>query len=363
MLKRINIRNFRGIREGEITELSRLSILIGPNGSGKSALIEACYVGGYRFPTIAVGYITQRRRHTYNGAQWVIFGGGQPGKPARIEIEWKDTQCVVRRVYWDRFLANPEAFKPLTDRLNERRAPWPYSCFRIYREHPPPQQPNEQITPPLDGMNDSVASVTVIAANNDFEFLEGERDLQRPNVRLVESSQTEALHDLFSRVVQTGRRKEIEEIVRAVIPDLQGIEILTDGGEPRLFLTYSGHAVPASLGGDGIQALLRTLFQLASPDKGTVLLEEPEAHQHPRTLWSEVKAIVEAVRIGVQVIITTHSLELIDLILNELTSEEKSSTEFVTVRKVRLDDGVLNTLRLSGSDADLARSSLAEDLR
>jgi len=40
MIKRVRIRNFRGVREGEL-ELAPLSILLGANNSGKTTVLEA----------------------------------------------------------------------------------------------------------------------------------------------------------------------------------------------------------------------------------------------------------------------------------------------------------------------------------
>lgn len=45
MIDSIQIRNFRGIREGEIDGFRRINLFIGPNNSGKSTLMEALYLG------------------------------------------------------------------------------------------------------------------------------------------------------------------------------------------------------------------------------------------------------------------------------------------------------------------------------
>ena len=44
IIGRIEVRNFRGIKETSIDGLSQLSILIGKNGAGKSSLLEALYL-------------------------------------------------------------------------------------------------------------------------------------------------------------------------------------------------------------------------------------------------------------------------------------------------------------------------------
>jgi len=44
MLKSLYIRNFRGIKEAEIEELTNVNIFIGRNSVGKSSILEAIYL-------------------------------------------------------------------------------------------------------------------------------------------------------------------------------------------------------------------------------------------------------------------------------------------------------------------------------
>src|SRR5262249_39051107 len=133
-------------------------------------------------------------------------------------------------------------------------------------------------------------------------------------VHLVEgyaSNDQQPLHELYTRVVQNGRRTDAIGIVTEVFPGVTNVEILTENGEPILHFVFSDHSVPATLAGDGIQALLRLSLELAASAGGVALLEEPEVHQHPGAIRQSARAILAAVRRQIQVLITTHSLELI----------------------------------------------------
>lgn len=65
-------------------------------------------------------------------------------------------------------------------------------------------------------------------------------------------------------------------------------------------------------------------------------------------------------RRGVQVILTTHSLELIDMLVEEATPEDVPRMALFTLA---LDDGVLRQGRLAGEQIASARADVAEDLR
>lgn len=353
MLKRIKIENLRGIREGELDGLTRLVVLVGPNGSGKSTVLEGAFIGGARYPAMATGTVTRRRASTWNGAPWLIRGGSE-GTVARVEVEWADGMCIARRIQWDSALLVPDA----NEKLSRTGALGPYSAFRIYRDRPP--------MPPSKVGEASAFAVTAMAADNDHLPYDVEVDLQPPSLRLVDATMGQPLHDLFTQAKKSSRRDDILESAQTVVPGLEDIEILTENSVPRLFLTFRaevGPPVPVSLAGDGIHALLRMTFELASPAGGTVLLEEPELHMHPRALSSCAKAIVAAVRRDVQVILTTHSLELIDRLLSELTNEEVVDPDMMTLQQLQLRDGALVVMPIPASEAERARSSLEEDLR
>ena len=44
MIESIKIRDFRGIKQGEIEQFKKINLLVGPNNSGKSAVLEAIYL-------------------------------------------------------------------------------------------------------------------------------------------------------------------------------------------------------------------------------------------------------------------------------------------------------------------------------
>ncbi len=241
--------------------------------------------------------------------------------------------------------------------LANRGAPRPYSAFRIYRRQPPlddssnPNQTEERF------------SVTGMAADNQFEPGDAEgNDPKGLAFRLVRPHSSQALHDLFSMALEQGRKRDVLEHAKALVPELVDLDILTEAGVPWLALDLPGGPVPATLSGDGVLAALRIVFQLAAAE-GVALIEEPEVHQHPAGLARVTLAIVTAVRLGLQVILTTHSLELIDHLIAHLSDEELSQEDFLTVTRVRLENGRLNTTKSAASEVAHARVEIEEDLR
>lgn len=352
MLKTIEAYEFRGLREARVDGLGRLTVLVGRNAAGKSSLLEAAYVAASRYPGGAVGTVVQSRQFE-NGARWLLREGR--AQSARVCARFDDGERIEREIFWDPALA----VEPIARALQNRAAPGAYSAFRVYRRHPPIAAGS------VSGFGDAEPFAVVgVATNNDFESIDVEGHAPRGvPVQLVKPQHGAPLHDGFSRAVQLGHRDRIIELVRVFLPDVRSIDVLTDRGAPWLGLTLATHTVPVPLAGDGLQAALRMLFELASPPGSLVLVEEPEIHQHPAGLSVVARVLVEAVRAGVQVIMTTHSLELFDSLLSSLDEAEVIDPGFLVVHRIRLGNGTVVATSTSAREAEAARTQIAEDLR
>jgi hypothetical protein len=184
-----------------------------------------------------------------------------------------------------------------------------------------------------------------------------------PEVRFIDPravSLTAPLHQTYTRVVEHGLYKEAIASLKTLIPGLQDIQILAEGDMPVVYLIFGEYAVPAALAGDGIRLLLNLTFELATRPGGLVLLEEPEVHMHPGAIRQSARAILAAVRRKVQIVLSTHSLELIDAILSESSDAD---LEQLSLYRLQLQQGSLKTSRLPGPQVAFARTEIQDDLR
>jgi hypothetical protein len=118
-------------------------------------------------------------------------------------------------------------------------------------------------------------------------------------------------------------------------------------------------AEQVALCGDGIQAAVQILLNLAViRSGGLALIEEPEVFQHPRAIGQTVKVLWEAAERGVQLVVTTHSIEIIDGLL--AAAGERLSD--VVVLNLKLEGGELACVRAAGPEAVRKRQA-GEDLR
>jgi predicted ATPase len=331
VIRSVEIKGLRGIREGKLGDLTPLVVLVGPNGSGKSTVIEAILIGSSPVTTDAIVQVIRRHEAGGSGPRWLLWKAGQT-EPAEIMVTSDARISRKCRLKLDRGRPEDETIIKVDLDHNDTHlaSGWLRGAKNKYHSHGPL---------PFSPLRDVPEAHLVEAYPANF---------QRP------------LHELYTAAVRLGRRKEAVGIISEVFPGINNVEILTEHGEPILHFVFSEYSVPATLAGDGIQSLLRLSLQLAASGGGVALLEEPEVHQHPGAIRQSARAILAAVRRDIQVILTTHSLELIDALLAESSDKDLAR---LSLYRLKLEDGVLKSSRLPGPDIAFARTEIEEDLR
>jgi predicted ATPase len=333
VIRSIEITRLRGIRKGELADLTPLVVLVGPNGSGKSTILDALLIAAN--PQSGEGMVraVSRREDLPYAGRW-LFWKGTKEAPATIALNAGENGARTCDLFL-RFAgpdhASIEAAIKDEDASHEVRQNVASAHFQKGS---------------LGGVGGSVVPMLGVP---ELRFLDSQVGVARV-----------PLHQLFSRVVEQGLRNEIFAIFKELIPDIEDIEILAEGDTPVVYLTFRDRAVPAALAGDGIRLLLRLSFELATHPGGLVLMEEPEAHMHPGAIRQCARVILAAVRRNIQVILTTHSLELIDALLSECSDAD---LERMCVYHLNLEEGILKSFRSQGEQIAFARTTIQEDLR
>jgi hypothetical protein len=180
---------------------------------------------------------------------------------------------------------------------------------------------------------------------------------------IVEGHQSDRdipLHTLLTQAIEQGLTGHVMAIIAEAVPEAKELRIGIEDGMPLTYLIYEDHGVPLALAGDGICSLVRMTLQLVTHPCGTALLEEPETHQHPEAIRQAMRAVLAAVRRDIQVILTTHSLELIDALLAVSSAED---LEKLSLYKLELQHGRLISVRIPGPDVAFSRQEVEDDLR
>ncbi len=334
MIRSVEIKNLRGIREGSLSDLTPLVVLVGPNGAGKSTILDALLIAANPRPPDAFGQAVQRREGVsiVAGARWLLWKAGQEGQ-TEIHV---GTDSYTRECTFS-IAGSSKEHTAIQGAIRDQDADGKSQQTPIQLGFPAGQLPGR------------------------YGFFKPLGDV--PEVRFLDPRSVglrTPLHQLYTKVVEQGLIQEVIANIQTLIPGVQDIKILAPEDVPVVYLIFADRAVPAALAGDGIWLLLHLTFELAVQPGGLVLMEEPEAHLHPGAIRQCARAILAAVRRNVQIVLSTHSLELIDFLLSECRDDDLDQ---LSVYQVRLVEGVLKSSRLPGPDVAFSRSEIEDDLR
>jgi hypothetical protein len=339
MISSITIQNLRGITAGTVAPLAPMTILIGPNGCGKSTVLDALLISA-GMEGESVGQAVARHPMTRNGAHWLV---GPASRTAEILIDGEEPQrhyrCVIER-------RRPERSRgALTEGL------------------PAPPTAAIRCTWVGDGADRRMAFTSFTPENHYVNVGSPGRAQGLPfgDVRLVDSGLPVALNNAYSEAVRQGRKREVMSLLQALVADVENVEILTeDDGTPTLYITKATGSLPVGLAGDGVQGFLQLALALAAQAGGLVLVEDPEVYLHARAVQQTAKALLATMRRGVQVVVTTHSLELVDDVVAQVGQGEIGN---ISLFSLRLEGGELATTRYAGADVTQARAEVERALR
>lgn len=340
MITSATLTNVRGIKSGVVADLTGLTILVGPNGSGKSTVLDGIAIGTAKEPTSATDDAVQRRHSRQSTARWLF--PAQLNGPSVIKVSLGSDGIRVTSLVWR---GGAEATSAGRVEVSLGRPDWSS-----------PLGTGEVRFSDSGAVGQSWADLA--ATNPDLQSLAV--DVRFIDMRFGASGAPD-LVDVLTAAKAQGRAGLARDLLKEIVPSLDTIEILKVGAGFGVGLVNAKSAVPLAVSGDGVRGLARLALELAAQPGGLVLVEEPEVHQHPKSLRMSAKVIVAAVKRGIQVILATHSLELIDNLIE--FAEAEKVLEQLSVQRLLLSDGQLDTKRFPGVQAQRIRSELELELR
>ena len=346
MITHLKIEGLRGIRTGQLDDLTPITILVGPNSSGKSTVLDALLLAAQPSLSSAIRSVLARRRHVPNASRWLTWGGGVEHNQAALEVSsrWRDNDYSRKR-----------------DLLLQTLVPtggYAFACEERFWKNAEERE-TYRCAVEIDTSN-QVSEDILRRGEDPFVRQQALSD----EILLIDSlvHRLEPLSDLYSRVARLGKREDLTRFLRQAGSKLSGFQILTEAGEPELYAEFDGHVVPVSVLGEGFQELVWLMLKLTLHPQCVALIEEPESHLHPAALRSVAEALLVAARSNSQVILTTHSIEFIDALLDACDTD--AETEWLSVHRLRLDpDGQLRVARTPGDEVAAARRLIEDDLR
>ena len=302
MLKRLQIRNFRGFNRLEVDPLSGVNLIAGRNNSGKTSLLEAIFLLAWAGNAQVAMNTNVLRDMDFTGAVtpplWKqLFTDLDMGTPIAIGGYHTSYGELALEIGFER---RPTTEIPLdgADRM---------SATNLFDERALTFKYNGPSGKPVEGH---------IRMKGQGIELEQPPTTTPTFTAIILLSRIRNVHDDAVRLGTLRRKKQGDLVLRAlqvVEPRLQSIEDNSSSGMPLIWGDVGlPELVPLSVMGEGMSQIARLVIAIASTPNGIVLVDEVENGIHHSVLPEVWRVIDEAARqFGTQIFATTHSLECV----------------------------------------------------
>jgi predicted ATPase len=323
MITRLTVANYRSIGEAEL-HLGPLTVLVGPNGVGKSNLLDAIHFLSDAL-TLGLDAAVTRRHGIKRLRRW------SPSKPRNVmmEVEIRGNSPTYARY---RLVLKSERdgnYTVQSEELDcETAEGTPYwlrakgGVAKTSDDENLGPRGADALWVPLRPSFEAHLFVSQMQRMGFYSiFPNALRDPQSPDVDFPLETHGRNLTAVLRRIDRAGpeARAQIVAALTRLVPAIHNVRVRPVGSHLVVEFSHtngvgSGHWLDSSQESDGTLRMLGVLTALyQTPSPALVGIEEPELTIHPGMLATLRDAIVEASEKRTQVIVTTHSPDLMSL--------------------------------------------------
>ncbi len=306
-LKSVQIRRFRGIREGAVRDFADVNLLVGRNNSGKSTVLEAVHRLAYSVSAAACDPLGRGL-----DVMWNAVRGELEGYPREFWYRLDQTAPIELVAEVGRGDSKGVETIRLSVLLKANvGTPMPTFDYRGKAGLP----------------HDAI-----------FQFL------SRATAFRTEDARNGVIERMLWQPILAARHdKALTAAINAIFNQSADSCTLLDG---KVWLVFPDYAVPLDSQGEGSRAALRCLILFTVLRQTIFIAGEVECHQHPASLDRFAKALCKQARgQEVQLFLSTHSSECVRAFLAGARDAGLEAAVFHT----KLEDGILDATRLESA--------------
>jgi len=336
IVKGLEVEGYRGLRRASLADFAGINVFVGRNGSGKSSILEALYIALKLHE--GLGYVIKRRGWFGLASVEALFHG--KSKEAKIKVllgdgSWEEV-TMRHGIPTVGYLETFEEKVLKAQGLDTRR------LYAI------------NLSSKGRVVGDAIFYIDFSGRHYSEIHIGGSGVVYAAFIDWNSVYAYGTPEEVYSIMVKEGGEEAKESVIKALqteYGELRDITVLRTYDEWVLHLTFRDKAIPYYVVGDGIRYALMYLMAVFTPREAVLLMEEPELHTHPSLMRVLANSILNSYRErGNQVFLSTHSLELIEMMLKQAEKLELKDQD-LKIYGVTLENGVLNSKEYTLSEA------------
>lgn len=351
-LNSLSIKNFRGINNLELNNLSNINILVGDNNCGKTSVLEAislfqnpleinniltsCCKRGRDIISIFDLFLEMFPRENINknieiisSINSVLYNLNINGKLIE-RINPNLYRCIESDEYFDENYFENRIFKGRikvkknTEVINEKEI----------------NLSEEKIQSTLGDLSNQIINMVYVSP---YDYLYN---------RLIDDT---------INVIKSGEKEEVIKLLKILDNNIEDFNVLKSKNKPSsIYIKHSKYGfMSLSSFGDGVKKILTLASAVVSAKNGILLIDEIETAIYKNILNNVFGWLLNACKIyKVQLIATTHSLEVIDAFIQT----SKNIDKLTCFRLEHYNENIYSN-RLAGQKLKDVRCILGQDVR
>ena len=351
-LNSLSIKNFRGINNLELNNLSNINILVGDNNCGKTSVLEAislfqnpleinniltsCCKRGRDIISIFDLFLEMFPRENINknieiisSINSVLYNLNINGKLIE-RINPNLYRCIENDEYFDENYFENRIFKGRikvkknTEVINEKEI----------------NLSEEKIQSTLADLSNQIINMVYVSP---YDYLYN---------RLIDDT---------INVIKSGEKEEVIKLLKILDNNIEDFNVLKSKNKPSsIYIKHSKYGfMSLSSFGDGVKKILTLASAVVSAKNGILLIDEIETAIYKNILNDVFGWLINACKIyKVQLISTTHSLEVIDAFIQT----SKNIDKLTCFRLEHYNENIYSN-RLAGQKLKDVRCILGQDVR
>jgi AAA15 family ATPase/GTPase len=297
MLKGIKIKNYRGIREGQVDDFGAVNLFLGPNGSGKSTLLESIFLGASRRPN------SEFRSQMHGSGPLIQLRHNENGFPSPEMYNQKDTSKPIEVVYY---------FEDGSSTLK----------FQGFEFSPKLSEPKVSYFERLKLLDVRVLLDKTMELNSWDQVLNTRTDRE-----LIK-----AINEVFGLKIESLSYSASSQVLKALFSDRDYALNIDDLAA-------------------GMRIAFRLFLGILLTKDSAVLAEEFDGYQHVESLPRFVRALFQlSTKMHSQLFLATHSLETVRVFVQE-AAKSTSKVDLEVFQTTLQLDGTFQASRLTALEA------------
>lgn len=303
MFQNISIKNFRGIHSLNLEQLGQVNLFVGENNCGKTTVLESIFLlAGMSNPTLPglTNTLRSKNRIAFDSLKYLFYGMDYQNHPSFLADMADGNRRELDISLGKEVITLKNVSSSSTDQSSLHGGTYQ------------PRSLNLSFNIKKDGVKTVEGDCGIILQDDMTLSLQKSPSYHETinGLFLPANDMADSLISQLSELIKRKQKDSLLEHARLFDPQITNMELLPDG----VYIGYDGIAemLPLDLCGEGFKKFLGVIGAVVSKINQLVLIDELENGIHFSAyskLWKGLIGL--AVKHGVQLMISTHSKELV----------------------------------------------------